>query len=209
MEKIMAPKKPLRIAFFVDGFTLKKVNEYYRFFHPYHTRLDFRGLRSWARHEALKLFSPKSSFCTMECHYYHPYKRPGDYASSCGLKGLERELHHGGFNVHYAESFGNDRFTPNLGLIEDALTFAAFGRMDVAVLFSTQGQFSIFPERLRAVGVKTLVLGWNFAYPKADRWVNWQTDTNLRESCDYYVAMEHIANKYPPVPAGRVGLFLR
>jgi hypothetical protein len=209
MEKIMAPKIPLRIAFFVDGFTLKKVNEYYRFFHPYHTRLDFRGLRSWARHEALKLFSPKSSFCTMECHYYHPYKRPGDYASACGLKGLERELHHGGFNVHYAESVGNDRFTPNLGLIDDALMFAAFGRMDVAVLFSTQGQFSIFPERLRAVGVKTLVLGWNFAYPKADRWVNWQTDSGLRESCDYYVAMEHIANKYPPVPEGRVGLFLR
>ena len=209
MEKIMAPKIPLRIAFFVDGFTLKKVNEYYRFFHPYHTRLDFRGLRSWARHEALKLFSPKSSFCTMECHYYHPYKRPGDYASACGLKGLERELHHGGFNVHYAESVGNDRFTPNLGLIDDALMFAAFGRMDVAVLFSTQGQFSIFPERLRAVGVKTLVLGWNFAYPKADRWVNWQTDSGLRESCDYYVAMEHIANKYPPVPEGRVGLLLR
>ncbi len=209
MEKIMAPKIPLRIAFFVDGFTLKKVNEYYRFFHPYHTRLDFRGLRSWARHEALKLFSPKSSFCTMECHYYHPYKRPGDYASACGLKGLERELHHGGFNVHYAESVGNDRFTPNLGLIDDALMFAAFGRMDVAVLFSTQGQFSIFPERLRSVGVKTLVLGWNFAYPKADRWVNWQTDSGLRESCDYYVAMEHIANKYPPVPEGRVGLFLR
>ena len=105
----------------MDGYTLKKVNEYYRFFHPYHTRLDFRGLRSWARHEALKLFSPKSSFCTMECHYYHPYKRPGDYASACGLKGLERELHHGGFNVHYAESVGNDRFTPNLGLIDDAL----------------------------------------------------------------------------------------
>ena len=209
MEKIMAPKIPLRIAFFVDGFTLKKVNEYYRFFHPYHTRLDFRGLRSWARHEALKLFSPKSSFCTRECHYYHPYKRPGDYASACGLKGLERELHHGGFNVHYAESVGNDRFTPNLGLIDDALMFAAFGRMGVAVLFSTQGQFSIFPERLRAVGVKTLVLGWNFAYPKADRWVNWQTDSGLRESCDYYVAMEHIANKYPPVPEGRVGLFLR
>ena len=145
----------------------------------------------------------------MECHYYHPYKRPGDYASACGLKGLERELHHGGFNVHYAESVGNDRFTPNLGLIDDALMFAAFGRMDVAVLFSTQGQFSIFPERLRAVGVKTLVLGWNFAYPKADRWVNWQTDSGLRESCDYYVAMEHIANKYPPVPEGRVGLFLR
>ena len=205
----MPPKTPLRIAFFVDGFTLKKVNEYYRFFHPYHTRLDFRGLRSWARHEALKLFSPKRSFCTMECHYYHPYKMPKDESTSYGLRGLEREVHHGGFNVHYAESVGADRRTPNMGLVEDAVMFASFGRMDVAVLFSTQGQFSVFPERLRQVGVRTLVLGWNFAYPKADRWVSWKTDSGLREACDYYVAMEQVANKYPPVSDGRVGLFLR
>lgn len=205
----MPEKKPLRIAFFVDGFTLKKVNEYYRYFHPYHTRVDFRGLRSWARHEALRLFSPRSSFCTLECHYYHPYKKPRDLCTDYGLKGLERELHHVGFNVHYAESYGKDRYTPNMSLIEDALTFASFDRMDVAVLFSTQGQYSLFPERLRTVGVRTLVLGWNFAYPKADRWVSWKTDAGLREACDYYVAMEQVANKYPPVSDGRVGLFLR
>ena len=96
-----------------------------------------------------------------------------------------------------------------MGLVEDAVMFASFGRMDVAVLFSTQGQFSVFPERLRQVGVRTLVLGWNFAYPKADRWVSWKTDSGLREACDYYVAMEQVANKYPPVSDGRVGLFLR
>jgi hypothetical protein len=29
-------KDPLRLFFFVDGYTLKKVNEFYRFHHPYH-----------------------------------------------------------------------------------------------------------------------------------------------------------------------------
>ena len=205
----MPNKAPLSIAFFVDGFTLKKVNEYYRFFHPYHTRLDFRGLKSWARHEALQLFTPGRSYCTMECHYYHPYKRPQMSRATYGLMGLERELHHVGFNVHYASGMAQDRRSPNIGLIDDALTLASYGRMDVAVLFSTQGQFSVFPERLKAAGIRTLVLGWNFAYPKEDRWISWRTDPCLRESCDYYVAMEQVANLPPPVPSGRTGLFLR
>ncbi|MCQ2054927.1 MAG: NYN domain-containing protein [Fibrobacter sp.] len=204
----MPSNAPLRIGFFVDGFTLKKVNEYYRFFHPYHTRVDFRGLKFWARREALKLFSPGRNYCTMECHYYHPYKKTssvcfGDY----GMNNFERELRHVGFNVHYAEGHGENHYMPNLMLLEDAIMLANFGRLDVAVLLTTQGQLSPFPEKLKIYGVRTLLLGWNFAYPRADRWINWKTDMNLRETCDYYVAMDQVANKNPPVGEGYTGLF--
>ena len=43
-----------RIGFFVDGYTLKKVNEYYRYYHPYKSRIDFKGLKNWAKFEALQ-----------------------------------------------------------------------------------------------------------------------------------------------------------
>lgn len=199
----MPSKKILRVGFFVDGFTLKKVNEYYQQFHPYHTRLNFRGLRSWARHEALKLFAPESRMVTMDCHYYHPHRRPVVRGGS-KIVGFERELRHAGFNIHY----GNfNHVSPNVGLIDDALAFASYGNFDVAVLFSTQAQYSPFPEMLRSCGVRTLVLGWNFAYPKDDHWISWKTDMSLREKCDYYVAMEQVANSHPPVEAGLIGLF--
>ena len=41
--------EPLRIGFFLDGYTLRKVNEYYRVHHRFHSRLDFRGLKSWVQ----------------------------------------------------------------------------------------------------------------------------------------------------------------
>lgn len=206
----MLNKKPIRIAFFVDGYTLKKVNEYYRFFHPYHTRLDFRGLKNWARREALRLFSPDSKYCSMECHYYHPYKKTyGSSRCAYGVEGLERELRHVGFNVHYSSQVNENGSSPNLGLIEDALLFASFKRMDVAVLLTTQGEFAPFPDRLKSFGIRTLLLGWNFVYPKADRWIRWKTDSGLRQMCDFYIAMDQVANTHPPVPESMVGLFQR
>jgi len=39
--------EPLRVGFFLDGYTLKKVNEYYRNHHRFRSQLDFRSLKSW------------------------------------------------------------------------------------------------------------------------------------------------------------------
>ena len=64
-----------RIGFFIDGFTLKRVNEYYRYYHPYRSRLNFKGLKSWVRAEAAQVFRPRGRV-SMEAHYYHPYKDP-------------------------------------------------------------------------------------------------------------------------------------
>ena len=51
----MTTKAPLRVFFIVDGYTLKKANDYYRLYHPCHTPLDFRAIKNWARKEALRL----------------------------------------------------------------------------------------------------------------------------------------------------------
>ena len=54
----MHHKRPFHIAFYVDGFTLKKVNTFYRKYHPFHSTLDFLGIKNWARDQALRLFDP-------------------------------------------------------------------------------------------------------------------------------------------------------
>ena len=56
-----------RIGFFIDGFTLKRVNEYYRYYHPYRSRLDFKGLKSWVKAEAAQVFRTRGSV-SMEAH---------------------------------------------------------------------------------------------------------------------------------------------
>ena len=73
----MHHKQPFHIAFYVDGFTLKKVNTFYRKYHPFHSTLDFLGIKNWARDQALRLFDPPKKYALMDCHYYHPDRDPG------------------------------------------------------------------------------------------------------------------------------------
>ena len=198
-------QSPLRLYFFVDGYTLKKVNEFYRFHHPYHCRLDFRALKNWARNEALRVFAPDTHYALMDCHYYHPYKDPHLHGSSWGMTCFERELRYAGFQIHYCNQVGNDGVKPNMGLLEDAMTFASYDKMDAAVLLTTQGQFAPFPDKLKTMGLPTLLLGWRFSYPKANRLVQWRTDPYLRELATYYVAMDRVAER--GISAADGGLF--
>ena len=202
----MTRKRPFRPFFFVDGYTLKKVNEFYRFYHPFHSRIDFRSLKNWARREAVRLFSPQESYALMECHYYHPYKDPGRCAKSYGMLSFMRALRHVGFQVHFNERV-MDGLGPNMGLFNDALLFADYGRMDAAVLLSTQGEFAQLPDRLQMRGIPTLLLGWNFSYPKDDRIVRWKTDSGLMETSTYYVTMDRVAERNAPYYAAPGCLF--
>lgn len=201
----MNPKNPFRVSLLVDGFTLKKVNEYYRFYHPLRSQLDFRALKNWVRREAQHVFAPSSRYAVMDCHYYHPGRNPRIYGGSHGLTCFERELRFAGFQIHYCEHVGPDGVKPNMALLEDALVFASYRRMDAVVLFSTQGQYAPLPDRLRMMGLPTLLLGWNFSYAVGERSVRWKTDPNLQELSTYYVAMDRVADR--GLPASRGGLF--
>ena len=201
----MTSKQPLRVFLFVDGFTLKKVNEYYQQFHPVRAKLDFRGVKNWARREALRVFAPGTRYAQMDCHYYHPDKNPHIYGGSQGLSCFERELRYAGFQIHYSEQVGPDGIKPNMALLEDALLFASYRKMDAVVLLSSQGQYAPLPDRLRMMGIPMLLLGWNFSYVSESRNVEWKTDPYLQKVSTYYVAMDRVADLGLPASAG--GLF--
>ena len=188
-------KDPLRLFFFVDGYTLQKVNEFYRFHHPYHCRLDFRALKNWARQEALRTFAPGLKYAIMDCHYYHPYKDPHMYGGTWGFSCFERELRFAGYQIHYCDHVCREGVRPNMSLLEDALTFASYHKMDAVVLLSTQGQYAPLPDRLRSMGLPTLLLGWQFSYTKDNRLVRWRTDPGLQELATRYVAMDRVAER--------------
>ncbi|MCQ2096925.1 MAG: NYN domain-containing protein [Fibrobacter sp.] len=192
-------KKALRVGFFMDGYTLKKVNEYYKVHHRYHSNLDFRGLKSWVQMHLFKTFGDQANHIQMECHYYHPKRNPHMFGRDVeGVLRLEHELSSVGFQVHYSARTDDSGMPgPNLGLMEDALLIASYHRVDVIVLLSTQGQYAPLPDRLRMMGIPTMLLGWDFIYPKGKKLVRWRTDTCLRETCAHYVAMEKVMDMTP------------
>ena len=201
----------LRVGFFLDGYTLKKVNEYYLKYHRYHARLDFRELKGWVRDYSMRLFGREGCPVELESHYYHPYVRTTDRAESSigdGMDRFEKQLMLAGFEVHYNLPEDADKMGPNMQLVEDAYLYAYYHKIDVLVLLSTQGQYSSLPERLRREGVPMLLLGWNFMYEKDNTTVYWRTDSCLRELSGYYVAMEEVAEKYPPERRAAKNLFL-
>lgn len=190
---------------------MKKVNEYYRVHHRFHSNLDFRGLKNWVQMEAAQYFSDNGHVVEMESHYYHPHRNPHIYGNDVeGVLRLEHELMSAGIQVHYSDRLLEEGEPgPNLCLMEDALIYANYRRMDVAVLFSTQGQFAPLPDRLRLMGIPTLLLGWNFVYPKAKRRIRWKTDSCLRETCAHYVAMEKVVDQDPTISAPPRGFFFQ
>ena len=201
----------LRVGFFLDGYTLKKVNEYYFKHHRFHARLDFRELKNWVRDYAMKLFGKGRSLVELESHYYHPYVRFTDVAeASCDgkLDRFEKQLELAGFEVHYNLPEEVAGIGPNMMLLEDAYLCAYYHKIDVLVLLTTQGQYSTLPVRLKKEGIPTLLLGWNFMYEKDNTTICWRTDSCLRELSGYYVAMEQVAEKYPPRRYASRNLFL-
>lgn len=196
-----------RIGFFVDGYTLKKVNEYYRYYHPYKSRIDFKGLKNWAKFEALQVFKPKMNV-SWESHYYHPYQDPKKRAwHSPGILLFEQQILDAGMQVHYCEKYVDGYTKPNMSLLEDAVVFSAYHRLNAVVLFSTQGQFSSLPERIKIHNVPLLLLGWNFSYPKEAQWIHWRTDMRLMENATYYVAMDRIVSDLDVRDPLRTGIF--
>lgn len=201
----------LRVGFFLDGYTLKKVNEYYLRYHRYHARLDFKALKDWVRDYVAKLFGKDGCIVEIDAHYYHPYVRFDDIDESSletGMGRFEKQLMLAGIEMHYNLPENAAKMGPNMLLIEDAFLYADYHKVDVLVLLSTQGQYSSLPERLRREGIPMLLLGWNFMYERANSSVYWRTDACLRELSGYYVAMEKVAEKYPPDRHSTKNLFL-
>ena len=114
-----------------------------------------------------------------------------------------------GYSVHFNNPAESGCVGPNMLLMEDALLFAMYRKLDAVVLLSTQGEYAPLPDRLRLLGVPTLVLGWEFIYPKAKYMVRWKTDSCLRRTCAHYVAMEKVVDRTPNSTQGPSGFFFQ
>jgi len=198
-----------RIGLFIDGFTLKRVNEYYRFYHPYRSRIDFKGLKCWVKAEAVHVFRPQGRIL-MESHYYHPYKDPKTRGwHTSGILRFEQQISDAGIQVHYSENYLDNQFNPNMALLDDAVVFSCYRKLNAIVLLSTQGQYATLPERVAPYSVPVLLLGWNFSYMRDSEPVNWKTDTALKDRASYYVAMDKVVENLTEQDPLRFRIFQR
>lgn len=191
----MEPNATFKVGLFVDGFTLRKVNEYYRNLDAECSGINFLGLKNWVAAQVSRYFWPGA--VEISAHYYHPYRDPkleNDFRH-IRMTHFSYELSKAGFEVHFASVNYANNLCPNLELKEDVMLYAEYRQINALVLVSTQGQFADIPLKLGKLDIPTLLLGWNFVYRNRERQVHWHTDQNLRRQSTYYVPMERIMDR--------------
>lgn len=183
--------------FCVDGFTFRRINDYYRDEHLRRGRLQPQGLKTWVRHEIARHlgWTVSKDQLSLDCHFYHPYEdprvRPASAQNVVGSLRFEETLQTAGFVLHYTAEDSVRRLRPNMDLCDDALLAAVYGQVDVLVLLSTQGQYATLPARLRDLGVPTLLIGWEgTCSTRAGDKVPWRTDRLLRRNATAYTGLE-------------------
>ncbi len=188
MNSLSQSSKAFRIGLFIDGYTLRKVNDYYLNFHSVRSRIHLAGLQNFILHQVRKS-CPTDRSIVFEGHYYHMYteNKNGDK-----LGKFEKCLRDCGLQVHYPAAYFDFTKCGNSDLINDLSMFSLFQEIDVAVLVTTQGFYANAVKMLKSRKIPFLLLGWDLCYKKNENTVHWRTDSILKGYADKYYAMEQI-----------------
>lgn len=187
------------VLFCVDGFSFRRINDFYRDEHVRRTRLQPLGLKQWVR----ELVNQKMNWgaytnqLSIECHFYHPYEDPRDRLGlSMNMQGglrFEELLREAGYTMHYASAEAVRRLRPNMDLCDDVLLSAVYGKVDAVVLFSTQGQYADLLQRLQTLDIPVLLVGFEgLCKSRSGELIPWRTDRRLKQCCTHYVDIREL-----------------
>ncbi|MDR1759719.1 MAG: hypothetical protein LBR60_04250 [Fibrobacter sp.] len=175
------------VGLFLDGFTLRKVNEYYRNYHPRKAVIHLARFREWCFENVLKSFCLDGNFQT-ESHYYHPFENPRLHEGKFqGTLLFEKYVLEARFQMHYNQPSPLYLGKPNMELADDIFLLSSYQPFRAVILVTTQGQYVPVLSRLRQMNIPTLLVGWNFEYPGKGRTVRWRTDEMLQKKCARYL----------------------
>jgi hypothetical protein len=185
------------LLFCVDGFTFRRINDFYRDEHPRRARLHPGGFKPWVRREAARLLGwpPDTAQLSLDCHFYHPFEDPrsrlGLAANVSGALRFEETLQEAGFAMHYSDEKDIRRLCPNMDLCDDVLLAAVYGQAEALVLFSTQGQYAPLFQRLHDLRLPTILVGWESpCRTRAGAQVPWRTDSLLKHCASHYIGLQ-------------------
>jgi len=188
--------------FCIDGFSFKRISDFYKYEHKRHSRLSIAAMETFLRYEVERRLGWKSGIDHLEVekHFYHPNENPqkARYRLEVeeALLKFEKALTGSGYNIHYAK-YGNVlNPKPNENIYSDWLIATQLRKYDAFALFSTQGQYSYLLQQTRKCEVPIVLIGWDGACINSsgeDSW--WKTDKTLIEYANAYCPLERILNQ--------------
>ncbi len=169
--------KLTRISVFIDGGYFDEVSRYYKFGHDRGSRLSLEGLHNYIRHMVAEHERIDEGLSrVVESHYFRGRFSASEAEAAGKLKdqaAFDDILIRSGIRQHYLPVGTTASGAPKERGIEVALSLeafaaAAFGRFDVLVLIGCDGDYVHLLRRLGNLGVRTMVLAWDFHYEFED-----------------------------------------
>lgn len=192
-----------KVGIFYDGNYFSRVSNYYNYEHSRKSRLSISGLHYFIRtyiSEALK--SDVKLVSIVEAHYFRG--RFSSYEAKEANKLLSERLFddvlmNEGIITHYLPLRSNDEGKKiekgiDVAMALDIYELSFLKRFDVVVLVVCDGDFAPLIKKLNTLGVKVMVLAWDFEFSdeRTGKTVSTTTSIELLRECNYPIMMHDI-----------------
>jgi len=188
--------------FCIDGFSFKRINDFYRYEHKRHSRLSIAAMETFLRYEMTRRLDwncfPEN--LDIEKHFYHPSESPRNAFYNRDVKDamlkFEGKLIDCGYNIHYSRRPNALKPCPNNDIFNDWLIAMELRKYDIFVLLTTQGQYAGIFRQAKRHGIKTLLIGWDSICMNS-KGANglWKTDKDLIGYANIYCPLEKMLNR--------------
>ena len=199
-----SPREELtRIALFIDGGYFDEVSRYYKFGHGRRSRLSVEGLRAFVSHTLADYENVDPSLCPITAaHYFRGRFSAADADAAGKLRdqaAFDDILIRTHVQTHYLPVMTSASGTPRERGIDVSLSLEAFDLAvnkgyEVLALVACDGDYAHLVRKLAGIGVRTLVLAWDFRYEHTDargrpRTRETRTAQVLIDTCTYPLLM--------------------
>ena len=197
-----ASTKLTRVGIFYDGNYFLHVSNYYNYNHDRKRRLSIAGLHEFIKARIAEEEGTEAHLCSIvDAKYFR-----GRISAKSAQQKNNRLYYDRVFSDILMSEYVHSQHLPlrsSHGRMEDkgidvllaveAMTLAALDQIDVLVLIASDGDYVPLIRKLPALGVRTMVLSWNFEFEEdGGRLSVTRTSQDLLHWCTYPVDMTSI-----------------
>lgn len=188
--------KLTKVGVFYDGNYFAHVSNYYNYSHSRRQRLSVSGLHEFIRSRVAQEEGVDIRFCQIvDAHYFRGRLSAMEAQTRNTLfneRAFDHVLMNEGVVTHYLPLGPSGEKGIDVWLALEAFELAIFKRFNVVVLIACDGDYVPLVRKLNALGVRVMVLGWDFKVEVAGEERTTTTSQKLLEEVTYPIMMNLI-----------------
>jgi len=155
-----------KIGIFYDGNYFAYVSNYYCYHHEQQKRLSIKGLHEYVRHKVAEHEDRNVKHCQIvDAHYFRGRLSAMDARQRNALfneRVFDHVLMNEGVVTHYLPLGPQGEKGIDVWFALEVYELAVYKQFNVVVLVASDGGFVPLARKLNALGIRVMVLGWDF-----------------------------------------------